>query len=42
MSAVKVTRDGVTMTVCDAKVAEQLATAGWKPVAPPAKPAAKK
>lgn len=42
MSAVKVTRDGVTMTVCDAKVAEQLVTAGWKPVAPPAKSTAKK
>ena len=26
----------------DAKVAEQLATAGWKPVTPPAKPTAKK
>ena len=42
MSAVKVTRGGVTMTVCDAKVAEQLTTAGWKPVAPPAKSTAKK
>ena len=35
MSAIKVTRDGVTMTVSDAKVAEQLATAGWKPVQAP-------
>ena len=42
MSAVKVARDGVTMTVCDEKTAANLATAGWKPVAPPAKPTAKK
>ena len=42
MSGVKVTRDGVTMTVCDEKTAANLATAGWKPVAPPAKPTAKK
>ena len=42
MSGVRVTRDGVTMTVCDEKAAANLATAGWKPVAPPAKPTAKK
>mgnify|MGYP003618766756 FL=1 len=32
MSGVKVTRDGVTMTVCDEKTAANLATAGWKPI----------
>ena len=37
MSGVKVTRDWVTMTVCDEKTAANLATAGWKPVPPPRK-----
>ena len=36
MSGVRVTRDGVTMTVCDEKTAANLATAGWT-VPPPRK-----
>lgn len=39
MSGVRVTRDGVTMTVCDEKTAANLATAGWKPVPAPRKTA---
>lgn len=39
MSGVKVTRDGVTMTVSDEATAKNLATAGWKPVPPPRKTA---
>ena len=37
MSGVKVTRDGVTMTVSDEATAKNLATAGWKPVQAPRK-----
>lgn len=37
MSGVKLTRDGVTMTVSDEKTAKNLATAGWKPVPAPRK-----
>ena len=36
MSGVKVTRDGVTMTVSDEAAAKNLATAGWT-VPPPRK-----
>lgn len=36
MSGVKVTRDGVTMTVSDEATAKNLATAGWT-VPPPRK-----
>lgn len=39
MSGVKVTRDGVTMTVSDEATAKNLATAGWKPVLAPRKTA---
>ena len=39
MSGVKVTRDGVTMTVCDEKTAANLTTAGWKPIQAPRKTA---